>query len=629
MKKIGYLILGALIGAAIGWFGCEFIWCVDDFLSCGESSIGEDHVLASTLIGAGIAGFIGFVIGAFADADESDRKKQQAENMATQQFQNWSNQLRYLYEHIEKLTQHFDTITFDPAEEYVKVHAHRASMLTDDSRYIESYETLSREHESNLFNLLYNTLAGTDPRYVNMTDAERLEDTIAAMANSLTHGTYYNQDIYNTNLPNCRALNILKCLKIIRRNDDVISRAYEEVKNATLTVVEQPLIYIKQNEYGDFNLPLDDEGEFRKTSQWIDTKGISTLTSFTKDVISGVDKALKLIGDGKLTEYIDVSCTMMWYYAKLKPFNTEKFNTAIDLFNRYSRVTQSLVKVEVMLAQIYAKNQLGGINLVQQDMKLIDEWIQNAHNRSSDELTIFASGLAWMELFEIEKYVLRKLVEYGVSLPADIQERLSFLESGGTANIKLYHITPSNDYMFDNSSLDWDNNDYSVFFRKLAMKKMQLNYSMAFSKWTKTLPLASGQKVSFESIVEEFKLLVSDFDGEVVTYTTTAKAVNLMNLEYKDAVIFKFTSERNRCIDMMFYCEKYGRNLNITIITMFSPDNTLTIDAAEKYCSAIKNNIYIDSFKESILQAVDAVVKERQSVYDDESFETKKKTIVE
>ena len=124
-------------------------------------------------------------------------------------------------------------------------------------------------------------------------------------------------------------------------------------------------------------------------------------------------------------------------------------------------------------------------------------------------------------------------------------------------------------------------------------------------------------------------MYISRVDGEVVTYTTTAKAVNLMNLEYKDAVIFKFTSERNRCIDMMFYCEKYGRNLNITIITMFSPDNTLTIDAAEKYCSAIKNNIYIDSFKESILQAVDAVVKERQSVYDDESFETKKKTIVE
>ncbi len=222
-----------------------------------------------------------------------------------------------------------------------------------------------------------------------------------------------------------------------------------------------------------------------------------------------------------------------------------------------------------------------------------------------------------MELYDIELYLLRKLVELEIQLSPEIQERLSFLENGGTADIKLYQVEETNDFLFDSDSLDWNAKDYGIFFRKLSMKKIAMNYSLAHTKWTKTLPLASGQKISLEELYGEFIKLVEDFDGEVTCEKALARAVNLKNLEYPDSVIFKFTSERNRCISVLFSCEKYGRNLNITILTMFTPDNSLAADSLEQYCQAIKNNMYVESFRESISQVVDSVLNPRQSTYDD------------
>lgn len=43
----------------------------------------------------------------------------------------------------------------------------------------------------------------------------------------------------------------------------------------------------------------------------------------------------------------------------------------------------------------------------------------------------------------------------------------------------------------------------------------------------------------------------------------------------------------------------------------------------QKYAYAIDGNIYVDSFRESILQAIDVVLKEDKDVYDDEQLEDK------
>ena len=39
----------------------------------------------------------------------------------------------------------------------------------------------------------------------------------------------------------------------------------------------------------------------------------------------------------------------------------------------------------------------------------------------------------------------------------------------------------------------------------------------------------------------------------------------------------------------------------------------------KKYALAIQKNIYVESFRESILQSIDEVLKEKKQVYEDES----------
>ena len=178
---------------------------------------------------------------------------------------------------------------------------------------------------------------------------------------------------------------------------------------------------------------------------------------------------------------------------------------------------------------------------------------------------------------------------------------------------------------FDSSTPEWTNKDFATFFRKISMKKVRIQYSLALMKWTKTLPLSSGQKISRNQLLDAFKNLIEDFDGEISCEVRNAAAINVSNVVFPNAILFTFNSQRNRCVDILFYCEKFGRNLNITIFTLFTPDEKLDFEELERYCLAIKdNNMYVESFRESILQVVDETIKMKQEVYDDEDVPRKK-----
>ena len=196
---------------------------------------------------------------------------------------------------------------------------------------------------------------------------------------------------------------------------------------------------------------------------------------------------------------------------------------------------------------------------------------------------------------------------------------LGFLESGGTSNIKIYDANSDSGFLYDSSSLDWNTDAFDLFFRKLEMTHKVMYYSLAISRWTNTLPLERRQKITQEQIVDAFNQLVEDFDGEVTVSQERAKALNLANVEYENSFIFRFTSERNRCISILFSGEKYGRNLNSTFIVLFTPENELSCEELRKYALAIKDNIYVESFRKSILQAVDEIIKPKRTIYGDES----------
>ena len=157
----------------------------------------------------------------------------------------------------------------------------------------------------------------------------------------------------------------------------------------------------------------------------------------------------------------------------------------------------------------------------------------------------------------------------------------------------------------------------NIFFRKIKMKNIPLEYSLVRKKWTKTYPLQTGQEYSADALYAEFSKMVDDFDGEVTLTREDAVALNTKNVRYSDAMIFHFISERNRCISMLFHAEKFGKNLNITILTLFTPEKNVPVEDLERYAIAIKNNVYAESFQESILESLDRILKVQTEAYED------------
>lgn len=85
-------------------------------------------------------------------------------------------------------------------------------------------------------------------------------------------------------------------------------------------------------------------------------------------------------------------------------------------------------------------NLLAAANVVKEYSRDILNWVEETAQYFSDQKTgekygslvfyHFVSALAWMELYDIELMVLKKLVDLKVQLWEDAQERLKFLSSG-------------------------------------------------------------------------------------------------------------------------------------------------------------------------------------------------------
>ena len=441
----------------------------------------------------------------------------------------------------------------------------------------------------------------------------------------------------------CEALSAMSCLKVAEKiGKDQLGDTYFQVEKAVDTLFQTVLTafstacYLDFGDYGQCKFLLDDLDEMKRMNENADSlvASLEERTSVIKG--SNANTLYENINKCFGPQYVKDSCMMMWYYAKKWPFDVNAFEKARKLYVRHTAfplpnpIRESelvdIGPVEEVLARVYAKNRIGGIGTAKQEKPYIDLWLDKRIELGDfDPCYGLAHGLAWMELYELEIDILRRLIQAGADVPAELQDRLTFLENGGTEDIKVYDIEPfDNIYFFDSSVPEWSGKDLSTFFRKVVMKKTKFKYYLAMAKWTKTLPLISGQKISYDRIIGELRDLASDFDGEVNCEVRNAAAINLSNVVFPNAVLFTFNSMRNQCVDILFYCEKFGRNLNVTIFTLFTPDYQLDFEELAKYCLAIKDNMYVESFRESILQVVDEAIKVKQTVYEDDDIPRKK-----
>lgn len=601
-------VMGAIIGAIIGGiagFCLEFMSCVVDVATCSGGGV---EMWSLTVPCAVIGGVIGLLIGIFADKEEADSKKAKEEQelrnaeqaKLDSAFAEWDNKLASCYGAIEKNVGL--NILFDPGDLYEPIW--ELEKIQPESRYKDAFDQRLSRHISWLRERIdYNLLDG-----------------------------YYAVSMCVTSA---------RCLKKAYHEDPGFDSAIETLTKLYKRV-QSDSFCIEFPQYGDCRLPI----EGLRNQADLDAK-IATL----KGKLQAIDEAFRskdshyknIIPD--MANYTDYAAELLWCVAARKPFNQDEFDEARRLFARNTRrcyVDNSphviamyekaynnrqngqknfwqVENVEHLLALIYAKNLIGGQNTANQERNRILEWVDSAIAFSmTEQCYMLPSALAWMGLYELERDVLRHLVERKVNLPEEWQDRLGFLESGGTSNIKIYDADSDSGFLYDSSSLDWNTDAFDLFFRKLEMTHKAMRYSLAISRWTNALPLERGQKITQEQIVDAFNQLVEDFDGEVTVSRERAKALNLANVEYENSFIFRFTSERNRCISILFSSEKYGRNLNSTFIVLFTPESKLSGEELRKYALAIKDNIYVESFRKSILQAVDEIIKPKRTIYGDE-----------
>ncbi|MCI6997028.1 MAG: DUF4670 domain-containing protein [Eubacterium sp.] len=641
MKILKGFLAGLGIGIACGILVGLVILGFQDilaFVTCStyDSGFAKKAAYVCVLIGGGI----GAIAGIFDYIEDKKMEKEQAEEKARREKEQAEEKARWEWEQRKQQKQYEKDKRFNDWSKQLKTYY----LSIEGKKNVSSIE-----NTYDLIQKMKLTADVSDKRYDNEFRRQILEHVGTLRSRILNYSNRkfaYQGEKKVDHLGLEDTIYVCKCLliadKIAGHNDngtrmikpllDIIQPLNEEAKRITH--------YLTFETYGKCYLPLDDFMEMAHMEK--NAISLENKLSIAKNYVMYFSVNKSILQDNILPEfdrfYIKESVMLMWYYAKKKPFDAGKFKMAKRCFDEFTNIIIvekkknekdkyiEIGSVEEILARIYAKNQIGGMGTACQEKDYIDLWLKKKVEWCAyEECYMLASGLAWMELYDLEQDVLRNLVKAGVRLPEDIQDRLSFLESGGINSVKIYEIGKSDCFVFDNSALEWGTKEYDAFFRKLIMKKMYPNYSLALDKWTKTLPLISGQKVDFERIYDELKNLTEDFDGEIVFQIVDAKAIDLENIKYEKAIAFRFTSERNRCVSVLFSCEKYGRNLNLTILTMFTPDMTIAIESLEKYCLAIKNNSYVESFRESILQTIDEALKIRESMYEDEEHPVKKR----
>ena len=528
---IFYFISGCILGAMIGVgvsVGLELCTCAFYYISCGNSGI--THISGSVVIFLAIVGaVIGGIIGIFKkEEDEEEKKRKQAEEIdkvLDSDYDLWCNKLNRFYDAIAR----------------------------------EIYCNCNRESLSNFYNHIWEL------------EKEKKESKERPYEHTFlkvwTEHVNQLRNIININIDKpghyCLSmmLRTMICLRSAYKGDSRFDSAVNTLEDL-LNKAENKVHYIKFIQYGDCILEIGNPRygiNIENRIEELFNKIKIIITNLEGDLGEYYEKI-----NPELSNIIDYAAELMWCVASRKPFDQNMFNKAASFFDAYTarcKIDNSCttwkyeqliyaqakndnqnespkcllnIHVEHWLALIYAKNSVGGVNTVSKEKARITDWINEIIKIGcTEEGFLLASGLAWMGLYDLERAVLRQLFDKKVKFEIEYQDRLSFLESGGNTNIKIFDVGDMEGFLFDSSVETWNRDAYDMFFRKLEMTHKSLEYSLMMSKWTKTLPLSSGQEVSQEQMEEAFSDLVKDFGGEITLSREPAKALNLANVEYE------------------------------------------------------------------------------------------------
>lgn len=134
----------------------------------------------------------------------------------------------------------------------------------------------------------------------------------------------------------------------------------------------------------------------------INTSYWNTMCSLTKAQADSIISQCEKYKNSKsysslMSTDVDAILKCIWFYAASKPFSAQSFSRAVAVFRYFVKRDHT----DIVIAELYAKNQMGGDNVVQENVR---KMIKDFHYINKDmQLTSIASSLMWMKAYNSEK----------------------------------------------------------------------------------------------------------------------------------------------------------------------------------------------------------------------------------
>lgn len=549
-------------------------------------------MLIVSIVTTAIGGLVGFCM----DMSEHSYNKQQRKEKELKQMK--ANEADMHRELINK----FNNITgtaFNKANE-----TGRLIVSNDDYRYVKDY--LAQNTNSKYIGELKNIYEEYRKRHTECIDRE---------LNKLNNKTETEINGINALILIC---NHLKHFYIMSNN--VSENSVVTMQN-TIRYIKDKSFFINGNKYGEINNTLYEKA----------TTDLSVISNMYEKIIREYNKIMsnRSITDlGCISvDFIDMIITAIYGYALLKPFDASKYQSIYSIYESlnyklYKNVNSSqdpikfIPPIDGIFSRIIAYSRMGK-GVLKQIKSDIDIWVDACISGQEafypSELVTLSSGLMWLGEYELELEILRKAASAGAQLKPEVQERLAFLESGGSVGPQLFKDVDLNAFNYDYSSLKWSDADFSNFFKNITFKNTKLTYALAVSEFKKSFKSKFKTQITYEMILSELNKMAEDeYLGEIICRCIKVKSLSEEFEECDDAIIIELEKSTgiNHAAILLFY-NKIGVNINIQILTIFKPVEEYDIQKNMKLAISLKQETSpkvtqtLESIRDSVARQID------------------------
>lgn len=298
---------------------------------------------------------------------------------------------------------------------------------------------------------------------------------------------------------------------------------------------------------------------------------------------------------------IDVVLKSIWFYATEKPYSAEAYKKAVSVFNSiYKRRC-----VDVTIAELYSMKQMGGEEVLRDRIR---DMLKGQH--SSEELTMIASALMWMNAYQAEVMILQHMLSTGMQMTAKTQDRLHSLTNGGGKAPSGFNVSSNEKSIyFDVSALSWGDDEYVGLFENLAFQEKNLSYSLAVRDEDKELFVTQGIRIpTLSTILTKLNEVFFEEYGSDAT-ASMKKCIALSGSGEETIIGILAISEKCKQMGILVHVAHIGKKLNIKFYTLFMPNSNSLMDQKQQALSLYKKlspsvAMWESSLKDTILFAI-------------------------